>query len=62
MLPGMYTLAQQWMADVAVDRFPELRNASVDIDQWFSDPRVSLYLQVASCCLTPWSCSFVLTV
>ena len=45
-LPGMYSLAQQWVAEVAAERFPELQRGGVDFDTWFSNPRVSLYLQV----------------
>lgn len=47
-LPGMYSLAQQWVVDIAAERFSELKQGGVDFDNWFNNPRVSLYLQVCS--------------
>lgn len=48
MLPGLYKVAQQWMADVAASRFPELRASGATFDAWFKSHRVKKHLKASS--------------
>ena len=43
LLPGMCSLAQQWLADVPAFRCEDAGGAS--LDRWFRHPRVQLHLQ-----------------
>lgn len=48
LVPGLYSLAQQWLADVAAQRFQELRHPDASLDQWFKSRRVMQHLQVCT--------------
>ena len=48
LLPGLCSLAQQWLRDVALPGFRDMPAHSVSLTDWYSDKRVSLYLQVQS--------------
>lgn len=46
LLPGLCALAQQWLRDVALPGFRDMPAHSASLTDWYSDKRVSLYLQV----------------
>ena len=47
MLPGLYKVAQQWMADVAASRFPELLSSGASFDSWFKSHKVRKHLKAS---------------
>ncbi len=46
MLPGLVALAQSWLDDVALSSFRRSSNQAADLDTWFANPQVTLYLKV----------------
>ena len=48
MLPGLYKVAQQWMADVAASRFPELLASGTTFDSWYKSHKVRKHLKASS--------------
>lgn len=46
MLPGLVALAQSWLDDVALSSFRRSSTKAADLDTWFANPQVTLYLKV----------------
>lgn len=47
-LPGLYKMAQQWMGEVAVEKFPELSEMGTNLDEWFQHRKVKSHLKARS--------------
>ncbi|EIE25406.1 hypothetical protein COCSUDRAFT_61625 [Coccomyxa subellipsoidea C-169] len=45
MLPGLVALAQSWLDDVALSSFRRSSTKAADLDTWFANPQVTLYLK-----------------
>ena len=51
LLPGLAALTQRWLADVGLSKFRDTAGQPVDLNAWFSAPRVSRHIK-ARCCFT----------
>lgn len=46
LLPGLVALAQSWLDDVAFGSFRRSSSKPADLDSWFANTQVTLYLKV----------------